>query len=103
MGEVVIQQCELTDKLFMILSGDAEVVHQKKGNTGEDPEVKLATLTQGDYFGETELMLAGEARATVRVIGREPLNTYSIAHDVFFKLDLQERLHIPKRHAIVGL
>lgn len=107
-GETVLQQGDVTDKLFLIIAGKVEVVREdepgtpRRTATGDSVE-RLAVLSSGDYFGERELLLSEEARATVRVMGEEVLFTYSIAHDVFFKLQLHERLHLPKRHAIVGL
>lgn len=102
-GQTVIQQGEMTDRLFIILSGSVEVARQKTHSDGStEAEKVIAKLSSGDYFGERELLLAEKARATVRTVGDEKLLLYSIAHEPFFHLGLHERLHLPKRRALVG-
>ncbi len=50
--------------MFIIASGKAEVV---KGADGANPSV-LATLGEGDFFGETALMERQPRNATVRAL-----------------------------------
>lgn len=97
-GQVVIEQGTNNDCLYIILRGQAEVVRVE-----DDVESTLVTLSAGDYFGEQELLHAEEARATVRATGREPMVTFSISHDSFWKMGLHDHLHIPKRQAMFDL
>jgi hypothetical protein len=61
-GERIVRQGDPGDSLFIILSGDCDVLLEKEGRTLK----KVATIHQGDFFGEMGL-LTGETRtATVK-------------------------------------
>lgn len=60
-GEPIIRQGEPGASLFVILSGRVEVNTADQGR----PQVKLAELTAGDYFGEMSLMTGAPRVATV--------------------------------------
>ena len=63
-GERIVRQDESGDSLFIILNGACEVVLEKEGKA----EKKVATIHQGNFFGEMGL-LTGEARsATVKAL-----------------------------------
>jgi NADH dehydrogenase len=64
-GEVVFHQGDLGDSLFIILEGEAEVVLES--NESSNPEEKVvATLKEGEYFGEMALMNQRTRSATIR-------------------------------------
>ncbi len=64
-GEVIFEEGDLADKLYIILEGDVEVV---KIDTETGQEFRLATLHQGDYIGETALFAAGNRSATLKTL-----------------------------------
>jgi NADH:quinone reductase (non-electrogenic) len=70
-GEEVFHQGDLGDRMFIILSGRAEVVRR-------DPEreTKLAEIGAGEYFGEMALVRQTVRAATVRCV--EPMNVLSL-------------------------
>jgi hypothetical protein len=51
-GEVIVQQGELSDSLYLIESGEAEV--RTRGESGES--IPVARLAAGEYFGEIALL-----------------------------------------------
>lgn len=64
-GEVVFQQGDLGDSLYIIIEGEAEVVLEKEENGVKTEEV-VATLKEGEYFGEMALMNQRTRSATIR-------------------------------------
>src|SRR5688572_9671785 len=64
-GDVVIQQGAPSDGFYVILEGRARVVAE--GADGQ--EVSLATLREGDAFGEEGLFDSAPRSATVRASG----------------------------------
>jgi len=65
-GQVVAQQGNAGDELFVILEGLVEVVHEE---TPEDPAPRtVVNLGHGQVFGEMALVDFGPRSATVRVI-----------------------------------
>jgi small-conductance mechanosensitive channel/CRP-like cAMP-binding protein len=63
-GEPVIRQGDPGDSLFVIMSGRVEVTVLQEGATS----VRLATLEEGDYFGEMSLMTGAPRSATVAAL-----------------------------------
>jgi CRP-like cAMP-binding protein len=63
-GEIIVQQGEMGDTMYVIQSGKVEVL-RKEGDT----EASLAVLTDGDVFGEMALFEREPRSATVRAIG----------------------------------
>ncbi len=90
-GEVIINQGEIGDKLYLIAQGQVEVF-------GSDPSGRqrlLTVLGVGDYFGEMALMWDMPRSATVRA--RTPVQLYSLHKANFANLvatvpGLRERL-----------
>jgi ATP-binding cassette subfamily B protein len=71
-GEIIINQGEIGDKLYLIAQGQVEVF-------GSDPSGRqrlLTVLGVGDYFGEMALMWDIPRSATVRA--RTPVQLYSL-------------------------
>lgn len=59
-GEQIVVEGSPTDGMYVILSGSAEITH----GSGEQP-VLLATLEEGDFFGELSLVDTEPRSATV--------------------------------------
>jgi len=65
-GEIIVRQGEKGNCMYVMQSGDAEVVqigHDKK-------EIRLTVLTKGDVFGEMALFQEEVRSATVRALGK---------------------------------
>lgn len=75
-GEVVFHQGDLGDRLYMILSGEAEAVRVEDGG-----EVVLARLGSGEYFGEAALLGRTARGATVRAV--TPMDVLTLPHGDF--------------------
>ena len=63
-GQVVFSQGDLGDRVYIVLSGGAEVVRSAEGGA----EVALGTLGPGDWFGEMALLNETTRGATVRCL-----------------------------------
>lgn len=63
-GEVIIRQGEVGNCMYVIQSGQAEVVEEANGMT-----VPLAVLGENDFFGEMALFENQVRSATVRALG----------------------------------
>ena len=70
-GEEIFHQGDLGDRIYIIASGQAEVVRDENGQ-----EVSLARLGPGEYVGEMALLNQTTRNATVRCI--EPMDVLSI-------------------------
>lgn len=75
-GEDVFREGELGDRMYIILSGSADVVRNENG-----AEHVLAQLGPGEYFGEMALLHKATRNATIRCV--EPMNTLSIPQKEF--------------------
>lgn len=69
-GQVIIRQGEFGDCMYVIQAGRVEVLQQTDGR-----EVHLATLEQGDFFGEMALFDREVRSATVRALDKARLLT----------------------------
>ena len=69
-GEVIIHQGEVGDRMFVIQSGQVEIV-RTQGAT----EVRLAVQGEGDFFGEMALVQRETRSATVRALGQARILT----------------------------
>ena len=63
-GQVIISQGEMGDCMYVIHSGQVEVIQRD-----QEKEVRLALLSRGDFFGEMALFERTVRSATVRAIG----------------------------------
>jgi CRP-like cAMP-binding protein len=69
-GETVVRQGEEGGCMFVIQSGQVEVVQTTGGN-----EQHLASLGAGDFFGEMSLFEKARRSATVRSVGTSKILT----------------------------
>ena len=63
-GEVIIKQGESGNSMFVIQSGEVEVLRDNDGT-----QVQLAVRQNGDFFGEMALFSKEVRSATVRALG----------------------------------
>jgi MFS family permease len=63
-GERIIQQGDVGDRLYLIRSGNVQVVRQVDGKK----DVELNSLSRGDYFGEIALLREVPRTATCRTM-----------------------------------
>ena len=63
-GEIIVRQGEVGDCMYVIQYGRVEVIKEEGGM-----EVKLAELSDGDFFGEMSLFEKDVRSATVRPLG----------------------------------
>jgi NADH dehydrogenase len=66
-GQEIFHQGDVGDRVYIILSGQVEIIRDDR---------RLATLTRGEFFGETALLLQAQRNATVRCI--EPLDVLAL-------------------------
>lgn len=79
-GETIIKQGEIGDKFYIIGSGEVSV-HIKKGFGGEK---KVATLSDGDFFGE--MALVTDIPRTATVVAEEPTELFVLYKKDFKKI-----------------
>jgi len=63
-GELVLSEGELTAHMFVVLSGEVEVLHKGDG----DHDVRLALLGPGDWVGEMAILDVQPRSASVRAL-----------------------------------
>lgn len=69
-GEIVVRQGEIGDCMFVIQKGQLEVLR-----SGKDGEVRVATLEEGEIFGEMAIFEREVRSATVRALGEARVMT----------------------------
>jgi len=84
-GQEVFREGDLGDRMFIVLSGRADVVRRENGG-----EAKLAEIGAGEYFGEMALVNQTTRAATVRCT--EPMNVLSLPKREFGVL----AAHVPE-------
>jgi len=67
-GEIIFQEGEEGDCAYFIQSGEVEVIHVDNGR-----EKIVASLTEGQYFGEIALITSHPRNATVRAVNATKL------------------------------
>lgn len=78
-GETIIEEGESGNKMFIIVEGRVDIVKES-----EEAETVLATLGQGDIFGEMALVDARPRSATARAMG--DVTTRVLDRDAFKSL-----------------
>jgi CRP-like cAMP-binding protein len=63
-GDVIVKQDDFGDCMYVLVSGKASVTHHHGGL-----DVELATLQDGDFFGELALVDEGPRSADVLALG----------------------------------
>jgi NADH dehydrogenase len=74
-GQEVFQQGDVGDRVYVVLSGAAEVVRDGQ---------RVAALAGGDYFGEMALLGGAQRNATVRCT--EPMDVLAVPRREFAML-----------------
>ena len=86
-GEVIIAEGESGGKLYFLLSGSVEILKNVKLEGPEGNEVKMeriATLKEGDAFGEMELIDIQPRAATVKTL--EDTSTVALSNMDLYKI-----------------
>eukprot|EP00929_Paragymnodinium_shiwhaense_P053686 TRINITY_DN26897_c0_g2_i1.p1 TRINITY_DN26897_c0_g2~~TRINITY_DN26897_c0_g2_i1.p1 ORF type:complete len:813 (-),score=221.11 TRINITY_DN26897_c0_g2_i1:310-2748(-) len=94
-GQAVIEQGNTDTDFYVVKTGVADVFIKTP-----DGEVKVASLSKGDYFGEKALLRNEPRTATVRATSK--LELLKISQKKFTELGLQDKLHFQGRKAIAG-
>ncbi len=81
-GEIILQQGEPVENFFMVASGEVEVVLKKP----DCPEISLASLGAGQFFGEVELLNGGRSIASVRAALNGPAEIALLDRAEFLRL-----------------
>jgi ABC-type lipoprotein export system ATPase subunit len=81
-GEMIINQNEPVDYLFMVDSGQVDVVITRP----PQPEVSVAHLGAGQYFGEVELVGDGRSVAAIRAGADGPVRLALLPRNEFLAL-----------------
>jgi NADH dehydrogenase len=76
-GDVIVHQGDPRDHMYVMIDGEVEVVQQQ----AEGGECVVATLTQGEWFGEIALFNEKPRGATVRT--RTTVNVLSVDRSTF--------------------
>lgn len=63
-GEVIVKQGEIGNCMYVIQSGQVEIVREMNGR-----ESRLAVRSEGDFFGEMSIFEREVRMATVRAVG----------------------------------
>jgi NADH:ubiquinone reductase (H+-translocating) len=69
-GQEIVREGEVGQSLFIIRSGEVEVLKQRPDGSGQD---RLAVLKQGEHFGEVAVFQRVRRTATVRAVTRVEL------------------------------
>jgi ABC-type lipoprotein export system ATPase subunit len=81
-GSVILRQGQQVDHFFMIASGEVDIVLHSPGC----PEMVLACLGTGQFFGEVELLDSGNSIASVRAAATGPVELSMISKNGFQEL-----------------
>ena len=79
-GEVIVQQGDPADAVYIVTEGEAEVWIRD----AEGTEIHLATMGRNSLFGETAVICKGRRTATVKA--RDRVATFKIRDTLFLDL-----------------
>ena len=68
-GTIVVREGDPADKFYIIVRGQVDIFHEEGMEGEESSERRLATLQDGDYFGERALLRNVPRAASVRTLG----------------------------------
>lgn len=77
----IVRQGEDGDRLFIIKSGEAEVLGERRAGPNQRDQIQLATIGKMDYFGEIALLRNVPRTATVRAKGA--VEAYTLSREAF--------------------
>jgi len=81
-GAAIMHQGGKEDRFYIIAKGKVEIVlHRPRGS-----DVVVAEMTQGQYFGEIEIMRGGTTAATVRAVQAGPVELVSLDRQTLVEL-----------------
>ena len=86
-GETIISQRDHVNRFYMIARGEVEVVLRGRRN-----ETIVATLGEGNFFGEVELLRGGKSIAAVRAGSETPVEVLAVSRQDFDWVLAQSRL-----------
>jgi ABC-type lipoprotein export system ATPase subunit len=81
-GSMIIHQGQRVEHFFMVASGEVDILLSNPGC----PEISLARLGRGQYFGEIELMHSENSVASVRAAAEGPVELSLLPKEVFNQL-----------------
>jgi ABC-type lipoprotein export system ATPase subunit len=81
-GGMIVRKGQNVDRFFIIVRGQVEIVLENP----KRPEVTLATLGPGEFFGEIELIHGGDSLASVRAAPDEPVELVALPHKDFAEM-----------------
>jgi CRP-like cAMP-binding protein len=81
-SSTIIQKGEHVDYFFMIARGQVDIVLEGP----KRPEVTLARLGPGEFFGEVELIHGGNSIASVRAAPDSPVKLVALHHKDFSQM-----------------
>jgi ABC-type lipoprotein export system ATPase subunit len=81
-GSVILQQGRPVDHFFMIASGEVDIVL----SSPDCPEISLARLGEGQFFGEVELLHSGDSIASARAATTGPVELSLLPKNGFQQL-----------------
>ncbi len=81
-GAVIVQEGAPADRFYIIVKGAVDVLIRQPSGT----PVVVATLEQGQYFGEIELLQGGQNVATIRAALNSPVQVATLDRETFMRL-----------------
>lgn len=81
-GSTILEQDASQENFFMISKGEVEVVLR----TRQCPDLVVAKLGPGDFFGEVELLRGGNTIASIRVANGDNVELLALPRNAFINL-----------------
>lgn len=77
-GDTIIQEGAVNDRVFFICRGSVEILKNVGRDAAHADSHRIATLSEGDTFGEMELIDVQRCAASVRAL--EPVRALTLSH-----------------------